>query len=67
MYLGFKGIRNCILYGHPPVFIVAYIGYLFVGFGSMAFHTTLKCARGSLSCTIRDPSNVLDRFYATCR
>lgn len=42
MYLGFKGIRNCILYGHPPVFIVAYIGYLFVGFGSMAFHSTLK-------------------------
>jgi len=43
MWLGFKGIRNCIMYSQQPVFILAYIGYLVVGAGSMAFHSTLKC------------------------
>lgn len=43
MWLGLKGIRNCLRYSHPSVFILAYIGYMVVGAGSMAFHTTLKC------------------------
>lgn len=43
MYLGVKGIRNCIQNSHASVYIVAFIGYIIVGLGSMAFHTTLKC------------------------
>ncbi|KAI1336397.1 alkaline dihydroceramidase [Xylariaceae sp. FL0016] len=40
--LGIKGIRDCIKYSHPPVFIVAFIGYMIVGCGSTFFHATLK-------------------------
>ena len=43
MFLGIKGIRDCLRYGHPRVYIVAYLGYMVVGLGSMAFHATLKC------------------------
>ena len=43
LYLGFRGIRDCIRYQHPPVFVVAFIGYIIVGLGSIAFHMTLKC------------------------
>lgn len=43
MWLGLKGIQNCIRYSQPPVFILAYLGYMVVGAGSIAFHTTLKC------------------------
>ncbi|KAK1757716.1 ceramidase [Echria macrotheca] len=42
MWLGFKGLRNVIKYSHAPVFILAFLGYIVVGLGSMAFHTTLK-------------------------
>lgn len=45
--LGTKGLWNCIKYGHDTVFKVAFIGYLLVGSGSFAFHSTLKC-RSSL-------------------
>jgi dihydroceramidase len=41
--LGVKGIRNCLKYDHDNVFLVAFIGYIAVGSGSFAFHTTLKC------------------------
>lgn len=41
--LGVKGIRNCLKYGHDTVFLVAFIGYVMVGSGSFAFHSTLKC------------------------
>ncbi|KAH8893724.1 alkaline phytoceramidase [Thozetella sp. PMI_491] len=41
LYLGAKGIRNVLAYGHSPVFILAFLGYMVVGFGSMAFHATL--------------------------
>lgn len=44
MYLGFKGLRNVLAYSHSRVFILVYLGYLVVGLGSMAFHTTLKCS-----------------------
>ncbi|KAK5654777.1 hypothetical protein OQA88_6813 [Cercophora sp. LCS_1] len=42
MWLGFKGLRNVIKYSHAPVFILAFLGYIVVGLGSMAFHMTLK-------------------------
>ncbi|VBB73430.1 Putative alkaline phytoceramidase [Podospora comata] len=42
MYLGFKGLRNVIKYAHSKVFILVFLGYMVVGLGSMAFHTTLK-------------------------
>lgn len=40
--LGVKGIRNCLRYGHDTIFLVAFIGYVMVGSGSFAFHSTLK-------------------------
>lgn len=40
--LGIKGIRNCLKYDHDSVFLVAFIGYVAVGSGSFAFHSTLK-------------------------
>ncbi|KAK3936302.1 alkaline ceramidase 3 [Diplogelasinospora grovesii] len=42
IWLGIKGIRNVIKYSHDPVFILAYLGYIVVGLGSMAFHATLQ-------------------------
>lgn len=43
LWLGFKGIRNCLIHGHDKIFVVSYLGYLIVGAGSTAFHATLKC------------------------
>lgn len=43
MWLGVKGLRNVFAYAHSPIFVVVYLGYITVGLGSMAFHTTLKC------------------------
>ena len=43
MYLAVKGMLNCWRNGHDRVFFVAFLGYLIVGSGSFAFHTTLKC------------------------
>jgi dihydroceramidase len=43
MALGIRGIRNCLKYGHDTIFLVAFIGYVMVGSGSFAFHSTLKC------------------------
>jgi len=40
--LGIKGIRNCLKYDHDSIFLVAFIGYVAVGSGSFAFHSTLK-------------------------
>ncbi|KAK1827202.1 ceramidase-domain-containing protein [Podospora conica] len=42
MWLGFKGLHNVIQYNHSPVFILAFLGYIVVGLGSIAFHTSLK-------------------------
>ncbi|KAL1883867.1 hypothetical protein VTK73DRAFT_7655 [Phialemonium thermophilum] len=58
MWLGLKGIRNCLLYSHPRVFILAYLGYMVVGLGSMAFHSTLK-----YSMQLADE---LPMIYTTC-
>ncbi len=43
VFLGVRGIRDCMRYSHPSVFILAFVGYLVVGRGSMAFHSTLYC------------------------
>lgn len=43
MWLGIKGLRNVLACSHSRVFILVYLGYIVVGLGSMAFHTTLKC------------------------
>jgi dihydroceramidase len=43
MYLGYKGIRNCVETGLSPIIALAYVGYIVVGLGSMAFHTSLWC------------------------
>ncbi|KAJ9157579.1 Alkaline ceramidase 3 [Pleurostoma richardsiae] len=58
MYLGISGVRNCLRYQHKGVFVVGYIGYLIVGLGSMAFHSTLK-----YSMQLADE---LPMIYTTC-
>ncbi|GAW18737.1 hypothetical protein ANO14919_082190 [Xylariales sp. No.14919] len=42
LWLGVRGIRGCIKYGHPPIFPVTFVGYIIVGCGSTLFHATLK-------------------------
>lgn len=42
LYLGVKGIYNCSTQGHDQIFLIAFVGYLFVGVGSFSFHSTLK-------------------------
>ncbi|KAL1840742.1 hypothetical protein VTJ49DRAFT_182 [Mycothermus thermophilus] len=42
MWLGLRGLRDVISFGHSRVFILVFLGYMVVGLGSMAFHTTLK-------------------------
>ncbi|KAK2760825.1 hypothetical protein FQN54_002063 [Arachnomyces sp. PD_36] len=42
LLLGIKGIRSCRNNGHDRVFLVGFVGYLIVGFGSFLFHATLK-------------------------
>ncbi|KAL0936656.1 Alkaline ceramidase 3 [Colletotrichum truncatum] len=42
LWLGLKGISNCVSQGHPRIFFVAFLGYVVVGLGSIAFHTSLK-------------------------
>src|SRR5690349_9313223 len=49
MWLGFKGLRNVFAHGHSSIFILIFLGYMVVGLGSMAFHTTLKCESSCLS------------------
>jgi len=41
MYLGWKGLRNCISEGHDRIFLITFLGYLLVGCGSFLFHATL--------------------------
>lgn len=43
LWLGIRGIINCIQQKHPSIFLISYIGYMVVGLGSILFHTTLKC------------------------
>ena len=43
MLLGWRGIVDCFREGHDKVFVVAFLGYAFVGLGSSFYHTTLWC------------------------
>jgi hypothetical protein len=43
LWLGTKGIRNCVRESHDGIFLLAYVGYIIVGLGSVSFHATLKC------------------------
>lgn len=43
MWLGIKGVVNCLQQKHPSIFLISYLGYMVVGLGSILFHTTLKC------------------------
>jgi len=42
IYLAYRGISNCLQQGHERIFLLTFVGYLIVGSGSFAFHTTLK-------------------------
>ncbi|KAH8676364.1 alkaline ceramidase [Xylariales sp. PMI_506] len=42
IWLGLRGIRDCLKYSHPTIFIIAFVGYMVVGLGSTLFHATLK-------------------------
>ncbi|KAF2862676.1 alkaline phytoceramidase [Piedraia hortae CBS 480.64] len=42
LYLGLYGLYNCHTQTHDVIFTLAFIGYLIVGLGSLAFHSTLK-------------------------
>jgi dihydroceramidase len=35
-------MTNCVQHGHDRIFLVTFFGYLLVGSGSFAFHSTLK-------------------------
>lgn len=43
MWLGIKGIHNCLAQGWDRVYLVSFLGYLTVGTGSFLFHASLKC------------------------
>jgi dihydroceramidase len=43
LWLGIKGVRNCLREGHDKIFLISFLGYLVVGTGSLLFHATLKC------------------------
>ncbi|KAI1814627.1 alkaline dihydroceramidase [Poronia punctata] len=42
LWLGVRGIRDCIKYNHPSIFLATFVGYIVVGIGSTLFHGTLK-------------------------
>jgi ascorbate-specific PTS system EIIC-type component UlaA len=71
IYLGIKGIRNCIKNKHDTVYLIAFLGYLLVGTGSFLFHSTLKCAycealeNANLEAQLTD--SYVFRSNATCR
>lgn len=43
MWLGIKGIRNCLAQKWDRVYLMSFVGYMIVGTGSALFHATLKC------------------------
>jgi dihydroceramidase len=78
VWLGVKGIRNCIKYSHPSIFLIAFVGYIVVGLGSISFHATLKCKPAShlsshdeleTDLVDTDPMQLVDELsmiYTTC-
>ncbi|KAK8056743.1 alkaline ceramidase-like protein, partial [Apiospora rasikravindrae] len=66
IWLGYKGIRDCIKYSHPWIFFVAFMGYTVVGMGSTFFHATLKSSSNQPTL---DPMQLVDELamiYTTC-
>ena len=63
VYMGVKGIRNCLRYSPQPSLLLSYLGYLTVSLGSMAFHATLKCK--SDRCMCRPTSGATLRLMLT--
>ncbi|KAI7673003.1 hypothetical protein KC319_g5198, partial [Hortaea werneckii] len=41
VYLAFKGMYSCLKHDHDRIFLITFAGYLLVGTGSFAFHSTL--------------------------
>ncbi|KAI7373122.1 hypothetical protein KC328_g16816, partial [Hortaea werneckii] len=41
VFLAFKGMYSCYKHDHDRIFFVTFAGYLLVGTGSFAFHSTL--------------------------
>lgn len=81
MYLAARGMRSCLKHNHDRIFFITFLGYLLVGTGSFAFHTTLKCGFltqnyvGRFSCVTAiltcatDPMQLVDELsmiYTTC-
>ena len=82
LWLGVSGIRNCIQESHANIFLLAYLGYIVVGLGSILFHATLKCkcSRGGIKPKVCmneqatesrsiDPMQLVDELsmiYTTC-
>ncbi|CZT24438.1 related to alkaline ceramidase [Ramularia collo-cygni] len=42
VYLAIVGMHNCYKHQHDRIFLITFFGYAIVGFGSFAFHATLK-------------------------
>lgn len=42
IWLGFKGMHMCYAHDHDRIFFITFFGYVLVGSGSFAFHSTLK-------------------------
>ncbi|KAG7124282.1 Alkaline ceramidase 3 like protein [Verticillium longisporum] len=42
LWLGVRGIQNCLKHKHDRIFVISFLGYIIVGAGSTAFHSTLK-------------------------
>jgi dihydroceramidase len=66
LYLAVKGIRSCIRYSHPPIYILGYLGFMVVGLGSIAFHSTLKCPLFSFASPPRDHKVLTLAFQTQC-
>ncbi|KAI6901262.1 hypothetical protein KC334_g8209, partial [Hortaea werneckii] len=41
VHLAFKGMYSCYKHDHDRIFFITFAGYLLVGTGSFAFHSTL--------------------------
>ena len=65
LYLGLRGLYNCVKHGHDRIFMVTFLGYLLVGFGSFCFHSTLKC--GSIADVLQKGVDILFRSLAARR
>lgn len=62
LWLGALGIRSCYRESHSPIFIIAYLGYIIVGLGSISFHATLKCTDHSLFFPRRTAARNANRY-----